>query len=135
MPGRKPDEVKKMHGTLQPCRASQGVHHEKVDRIPDPPAWLSSPYAREEWHRVAPILHGMGLLTHAGLTSLAVMCAQFAVIAKAAEQDQEIIAAAINAYRGLANDFGLTPVAATRVKPTENKPDNPFAKRGLRAVS
>jgi phage terminase small subunit len=136
MSAKLPPKLKELRGTDQPCRRSEGIDHVPIDHVPDPPKWLSNPHAIDEWNRVAPLLQKLGLLTHAGLSTLGVMCAQFGVIASASESGDEIVASAISGYRGLANDFGLTPVGATRVKPKEPEKINRFADRGkLRSVS
>lgn len=136
MSARLPNAVKEQRGTDQPCRMFDSVEHEKVSSTPPAPYWLVNAYALQEWDRLTPLLHKLGLLTHVSLTPLAVMCMAFGDIATAAAKGEPVMPSAIAAYRTLVADFGLTPVAATKVKPSKEGPKNKFAERGqLRAVT
>ena len=66
-----------------------------LPRCPEPPEWLAQ-YAKEEWWRTAPQLHVLGLLSSVDVACLAAYCAASDMVRYAGE-------------------FGLTPVARTRI--------------------
>ena len=55
-----PTAMKKLRGTLRPCRARH--EPQPVSRRPRCPRWLSGD-ARKAWQRLAPLLYRAGLLT------------------------------------------------------------------------
>jgi P27 family predicted phage terminase small subunit len=110
-------------------------------KCPDPPAFLS-PYAQDEWWRVAPELHVLGLLTSVDVACLAAYCAAYATWREAAEaleksaaRDEQwhgllikgvdgnvrrnplvkIAADAAEDMLRFAGEFALTPVARSRL--------------------
>jgi P27 family predicted phage terminase small subunit len=119
-----------------------------ADVPPEPPPFLSN-YAVEEWRRVAPELHRLRLLTSIDATLFAVYCESFAdwrsaseVVAAMAAEDpathgllvpsksgdvaNPIVAVVSNAARAMlrfAGEFGLTPVARTRINGGAYPPD------------
>ncbi|OZI64608.1 hypothetical protein CAL20_02855 [Bordetella genomosp. 4] len=130
---RKPDHLKVVSGTDQPCRMDgpNAVELPLVDDIPPAPEWLINPAAVEEWNRLARILYANKLLTEASLTSLAHMCALHGKIRQLYAAGEAPTASMIGALRAYQNDFGLTPVAQGKVKPSGEVPAaNEFAKNG-----
>ena len=107
---------------------------------PEPPQWLSG-YAREEWQRVAGELYQIGLLTCVELTALAIYCDTYSLWRTAREQlhaegltaetqegrqcrhalTKTVREAAVDMIRFSA-EFGLTPVARTRIANGLNPP-------------
>lgn len=95
-----------------------------LDRTPAAPAWLSA-YAKAEWKRVAPILVSRGTLTKGDLGQFESYCAA----AGSARQIAEALATMplpdpklgglqirfATLARQLAAEFGLSPVARTRI--------------------
>jgi len=128
---RKPEVLKLISGTNQPCRVREEVAMPKVDRVPDPPAWLTNPDALEEWDRLAPQLFAVGLLTGPAVSPLAILCGTFGAIVAAMAEGQ-INSALINSYRAFCGDFGMTPASASKVKPVEQKRANAFTRNGQR---
>jgi P27 family predicted phage terminase small subunit len=124
--------------------------------IARPPVWLHE-LAKAEWEVVAPILHGLGLLTEADLTFFAAYCQSYARWREAEEwigankggtivlRDKDgkvrsVVRApqAIAAQAALADmnrfgsQFGLSPSSRTSIGGAEPaKPENEFAKLGL----
>ena len=104
-----------------------------VDGVPDPPDWLPNAHAIKEFKRLAPILHRVGLLTEAGVTAFAQMCALHGKIVQLWAAGESPTGHMLAQYRNLVNDFGLTPVAQGKVRPSgEEKKGNKFAGNGKR---
>lgn len=109
--------------------------------IPDPPSFITG-YAADEWWRTAPELHRLGLLTRVDIPALAAYCHAFGQWRMAAESLAGMQAndpimngmiiktkygdAALNPLVSIArkhagdviryaSEFGLTPVARTRL--------------------
>ena len=85
--------------------------------MPDPPDWLSSNHAVEEWHRLAPALHGVGLLTEVGTAVLGHLCAIHGRLVQLWIAGETPTASLLGQYRGLVNDFGMLPVSQEKVTP------------------
>jgi P27 family predicted phage terminase small subunit len=110
-------------------------------QCPDPPAFVTG-YAADEWWRVAPELHRLGLLTVLDIMPLAAYCVSYRrwrqaeeALAKMAERDPDTGALIIKNQVGhpqrnplvkiaadaaadmlrYANEYGLTPVARSRL--------------------
>jgi phage terminase small subunit len=133
MPARKPDRLKLVEGTFRQDRAQGGVEYEPTNEIPQAPDWLPNAHAINEWDRLAPILHKIGLLTQAGLSALGALCALHGDIVDQWSRRISPNAATLAQYRALVNDFGLTPVAQGKVKTLgEEKPKNKFSDNGKR---
>lgn len=135
-PGKKPSNLKVIAGTNRPDREpAQTVDLPLASEIPDAPDWLSNAHATKEWNRLAPILHSVGLLTEAGLTTLGVLCSLFGKICQLYAAGESPTGHMIAQYRALANDFGLTPVAQGKVKASGEgtKSGGKFAGIGKRA--
>ena len=133
MPGRprKPDNVTHLSGTAQPCRLHDGIELPTLTELPPAPSYLPNEHALREWNRLGPILLKNKLLTEGSIGALEVMCTMYGVIFQQASAGVNPPAASVTAYRNMVNDFGLTPVAASKVKmPDQATPGNPFASNG-----
>jgi len=131
---RKPNQLKVITGTNQPCRLDVNpVELPLVANVPPAPDWLPNAHAVKEWGRLAPILQHVGLLTEAGLSALGMLCALHGKLVQLWAAGESPNASLVGQYRGLVNDFGLTPVAQGKVKSGgEEKEGNRFAKFGNR---
>src|SRR5689334_9259657 len=116
---RKPNHLKAIAGTERPDREPEAppIELPLVEGVPPAPLWLSNAHATAEWNRLAPILHGVGLLTEGGLTTLGVLCSLFGKICQLYAAGESPTGHMVAQYRALANDFGLTPVAQGKVRP------------------
>lgn len=134
---RKPSNLKVVAGTDRPDRADGTVVElPAVDGIPPPPDWLANAHAIKEWNRLAPILVANKLLTEAAISTLGMLCSLHGKIVQLYAAGESPNGHMMAQYRGLANDFGLTPVAQGKVKPSgEKEAANPFAKNGKRQKS
>lgn len=140
MAGRKPvpTEVKKLKGTLQPCRTNKREPKLEVSSIP-PPSFLGE-IAKQEWLRMVPLLTTMGVLTEADGSALAVYCVQYErfVTAENYLKNSELIITTTNGNEiqntmlGISNraaelmrkfltEFGLTPSSRTKVSAMPEK--------------
>jgi P27 family predicted phage terminase small subunit len=117
------------------------VQPRKPDKVPDPPERLKGE-AREEWLRIAPELHRLGILTVADLRPLGCYCAAYgdwceaedAMVAAKADDPHNfglvietpsggVMANPLVRIRSIARDklmryateFGFTPASRTRV--------------------
>jgi phage terminase small subunit len=132
---RKPAALKVIAGTDRADRAAPAsVDLPLVAGVPDAPDWLPNPHAVKEWNRLAPILHANRLLTEAGLSALGMLCALHGKICQLYAAGESPTGHMAAQYRGLANDFGLTPVAQGKVRPAggEEKAGNRFGRNGKR---
>lgn len=132
MPAYKPEPLKILAGTQRKSRARESVALPLVtggyaSGEAEPPSWLKNEHAAAEWRRLVPLLQSVGLLTKAGLLPLAHLCAVHGAIVASYEAGEQPMAAMVSTLRGLSADFGLTPVAQTRVTHGEpEKKHNPF---------
>lgn len=103
-------------------------------RVPTAPDWLPNVHAVKEWNRLAPILVAQKLLTEAGESPLAVLCALHGKIVQLYAAGESPTGHVVAQYRNLINDFGLTPVAQGKVKHSggQEKQSNKFAANGKR---
>jgi P27 family predicted phage terminase small subunit len=129
----------------------------RPDAVPAPPVNIRrNGYAREEWERIAPELHRLGVLTVADLPSLALYCqayarwcdaedALYAMLQDDPKHNALLVDSAngglkanplvgISATAGLnlmryAVEFGFTPASRTRVSGSASgeEPDQKFA--------
>ncbi len=131
---RKPNNLKVVAGTDRPDRvAPAGVDLPLVSSVPVAPDWLPNAHAIKEWNRLAPILTANRLLTEAGLSTLGMLCALHGKIVQLYAAGESPTGHMMAQYRGIANDFGLTPVAQGKVKPSgEKEKGNRFASNGRR---
>lgn len=130
---RKPPALKAISGSREP--SPPVLELPTLASVPAAPGWLPNAHAVNEWDRLAAILVNNGLLTEAGMSALAVLCALFGKIQQLYAAGESPTGHMLAQYRALANDFGLTPVAQGRVKRTEAgvNPANRFASNGRRA--
>lgn len=130
---RKPTALKLIAGTDQPCRRPDAAPVELplAAEVPDAPDWMPNAHATKEWQRLAPILHGVGLLTDAGLSALGMLCALHGKLVQLWSAGESPTGHMLAQYRALVNDFGLTPVAQGKVRGNGDttKPGNRFAGR------
>lgn len=134
---RKPAKLKVIAGTDQPCRrpGASPVELPLAAEIPAAPDWLPNVHAVSEWNRLAPILHKVGLLTEGGLSALGTLCALHGKLVQLWSAGEAPTGHMLAQYRALVNDFGLTPVAQGKVRPTgEEKSGNRFASNGKRGA-
>ena len=134
-PGKKPTSLKVVAGTDRPDRRNESsAELPAVSELPRAPSWLSNAHAKKEWDRLGPILVANGLLTEAGLSAFGVMCSLHGKIIQLFAAGETPVASMVSQYRNLVNDFGLTPVAQGKVKPTSDaKKENRFSRNGRRA--
>ena len=131
---RKPHNLKVVAGTDRPDREpAAGVDLPLVGDVPTAPDWLPNAHAIKEWNRLAPILTANRLLTEAGLSTFGMLCALHGKIVQLYTAGESPTGHMLAQLRGLANDFGLTPVAQGKVKPGgEKEKSNRFAGNGKR---
>ena len=123
--------------------------------VPAPPEWLEG-YAKDEWRTLAPVLHGLGLLSEIDLSFFAAYTQSYARWRAAEEWLTENSGAiilrdkdgkvrqisrapqAVTAQAALADmnrygsQFGLSPSSRTSIGGAEAaKPENKFTKLGL----
>ena len=133
-PSKKPASLKVVAGTDRPDRAEDpGIELPLVDGAPRAPDWLPNAHAVKEWDRLAPILTANKLLTEAGTSALAVLCSIHGQLVDMWSRRVDPPASLLAQYRGMVNDFGLTPVAQGKVKPVgEKEGSNRFGNNGRR---
>jgi hypothetical protein len=132
-PGKKPAGLKVVAGTSRKDREVDSVELPIIESVPTAPDWLPNAHAVKEWDRLAPILVANKLLTEAGTSALAHLCALHGKIVQLYAAGESPVASMVSQYRNLINDFGLTPVAQGKVKSVGDKPEsNPFARNGKR---
>lgn len=128
---RKPPALKSISGSREP--SSPALELPMLTAVPPAPDWLPNAHAVNEWNRLAAILVNNGLLTEAGMSALAVLCALFGKIQQLYTAGESPTGHMIAQYRALANDFGLTPVAQGKVRRADlSSADNRFAANGRR---
>ncbi|MFC7518704.1 hypothetical protein ACFQUU_27205 [Herbaspirillum sp. GCM10030257] len=138
MPGppKKLAQLKSISGTNQPCReTAPGVELPTLDQVPTAPDWLPNAHAVKEWDRLATILTNNKLLTEGALSALGMLCALHGKMVQLWAAGEAPTASLYGQYRNMVNDFGLTPVAQGKVKPSgEEKKGNKFANNGRRTA-
>lgn len=94
-------------------------------------------HAVKEWQRLAPILVANKLLTEAGLSAFGMLCSLHGKLVQLFAAGESPNASMVASYRNLVNDFGLTPVAQGKVKPSgaDSAPGNRFASNGRRGAA
>lgn len=133
---RKPHNLKVVSGSRQPDPEGT-VELPVVSEVPATPDWLPNAHAVKEFERLALILHANKLLTEAGVQALAHLCALHGKIVQLYAAGESPVASMVSQYRGLINDFGLTPVAQGKVRPSgeAEKPEGRFAGIGKRPTA
>lgn len=135
---RIPDNVKQLTGTARADRAlpeGVGIDAPALEEVPAAPDWLPNAHAVNEWDRVAPLLVRLGVLTETALAALGHMCALHGTMVQQWSAGLVPQASAVQQYRGLVAEFGLTPVSSAKVKQikADGKPANPFNRHGQRS--
>ena len=136
---RKPDEVKRLQGTLRKHRITP--NQPVFTGTAKLPVWLQG-HAREEWKRVAPQLRALGMLTAVDLAMFAAYCQAFGdyidltvrlgnleVTTMTTEDVKERVAAQVHArsvatqrrqayqqMRECAREFGFTPTSRSTLR-------------------
>jgi P27 family predicted phage terminase small subunit len=123
--------VRKLRGNPGKRAMRKPVEPAILPRCPEAPSYLPE-YARQEWDRVAPPLWAIGLLSVVDTTCLAAYCASCEMWRRASEELDsltvktnagdlrrhpliKVIADAASDMVRYANEFGLSPVARTRI--------------------
>ena len=146
-----PFVIRKMRGNPGKRAMRKPVEPSLLPQPPEPPAYLTT-YAKEEWHRVAGELHQIGLLSSVDIACLAVYCSTYGLWRSASEQLQAeglvnetidgkqsrhpligVVADAASDMVRFAGEFGLTPVARTRIANGIHQPQPPSKFDGLLA--
>lgn len=112
----KPDNVKYLCGSRQP-KAADPVDMPLVDKVPTAPNWLPNAHAKKEFQRLAAILHANRLLTEASVMPLAHLCAVYGKLVQLWSAGEAPSGHMLSQYRNMINDFGLTPVSQSKVRP------------------
>jgi hypothetical protein len=130
----KPNALKVISGSREPPRVEIDIP--AIDEAPPAPDWMPNVHAVNEWNRLARVLAANHLLTEGGLSALAVLCALHGKIVQLYAAGESPTGHMVAQYRALVNDFGLTPVAQGKVRPSGDKTaENRFAKFGQRRTS
>ncbi len=142
-PRPKPTAIRILEGN--PSRRPLPQREPKPDRtMPVPPVVLGA-IAMEEWHRMAPELQRIGVLTMADRTNLAAYCKLYErwVLAEQKVNEEGLTVETFNGYVihnphiGIANtalglmlkymiELGLTPSSRTRIAKGETNVDDPL---------
>ena len=134
MTARKPNHLKALSGTIQPCRSQTGamvLDEAPLDECPPAPPWMPNAFAVTEWDRLAPILQVNKLLTSSTLQPLGILCACYGKIVQTYAAGSQPTSSDLAQYRGLASEFGLTPAAQAKMRPADpGKPRNRFGRFG-----
>lgn len=149
-PPKKPTRLEVLQGNPGKRKINADEPQPRVGDLV-PPDWLT-PEAREEWDRIVPELERLKLITQIDLAMLTAYCVQWGVYVKAARQlarqgltfksknkqgatyqgtrpQFSIAVRALEQCRMLAQEFGLTPAARTKLKVEASEtPRNPFTK-------
>lgn len=135
---RKPNHLKVISGTDQPCRMDlpELGKFEVVEEFPAAPQTLN-PDGAGMWNTLGPQLQANRLLTVVDLYALQQLCYcwQRHIVKQKAGMD--ITASEDNALKGLYAEFGLTPrarqaVAGKQIRDPEKPAANPFGSIGKR---
>ena len=146
---RKPTHLKKLSGTLQPCRTNPNEPTPAV-YLPTPPDWLSE-RAREYWGEIGAVLLAMRLTTIADGPALQLLTEALAEWAEARQivhqqgltytttskmgevipHPRPEVSMAADAWRRalrMLSEFGLTPASRSKVSALgEEEGPDPFA--------
>jgi len=128
--GRKPidPQLKVVRGTFRKDRHNPDApEFETLTGPVEPPAWMTSGEATEEWKRLVSLLESQGVLTEADLTMLAVLCHQYGEYVANVREGKAIPGAVLSQIRMLYSEFGLTPAARRNIKAPGGPSGNDFA--------
>lgn len=135
---RKPDHLKVISGTDQPCRIrGDSPEVSLADGNDHPPEWLSTTHARKEWERLYRILTVNAMLSEAALGMLGMLCEIYGQLVDGASRRNQPTGFMVAQYRGLCSDLGIAGSWRRKIghaeSPTPPTPkDNPFAQVGKR---
>jgi P27 family predicted phage terminase small subunit len=141
--------VRKLRGNPGKRSLRKAPEPALLPKCPEPPEWLHE-YAKQEWWRTAPELHVLGLLSSVDVACLAAYCSSYALWRQASEELDKLLietqagdprrSPLIKIIRDAASDmvryageFGLTPVARTRIAQGIHQPKPPSKFDGLLA--
>lgn len=117
---KKASNVKMLSGTYdskdRKADADGIGQYPALTQVPKPPPWLTNSHALAEWKRLAPILTNAKVLTEAGLMAFTHMCNLHGKMVQLWAAGEVPGMSMMNQYRVLITDFGLTPIAQTRIK-------------------
>lgn len=150
---RKPDHLKIVSGTAQPCRMNPNAPAPSTV-MPEPPAILSD-RAQEIFRDLTKICHGMGMASadHGAMQALLAMRLEEVEILYDLINDPSVgrvyvttnmmgdrtfksrpevaqMNAAMRHAQSLLSEFGLSPASVGKVSRSPEKPSNPFAAFG-----
>jgi P27 family predicted phage terminase small subunit len=131
--------VRKLRGNPGKRAMRPPVEPAILPKCPEPPEWLHE-YAKQEWWRTGPQLHVLGLLSSVDVACLAAYCSSYAMWRQASEELDGLVFTTqagdprrnplIKLIRDAAADmvryggeFGLTPVARTRIAQGIQEPE------------
>jgi P27 family predicted phage terminase small subunit len=134
--------VAKLKGSPGKRATRQAPEPAAFERCPEAPSYLPE-HARQEWDRVAPGLWAIGLITVVDTACLAAYCSSYAMWRRASEELEsltvetragdlrrhpliKVIADAASDMVRYAGEFGLTPVARTRIAQGLKPPPSKF---------
>lgn len=123
-----PPHILKQTGRDRPrdVRGKADISVAALKALPPPPYWLSEGVATQEYERLGELLIPRKMLTSTNIMSFCVYCSLHAAIVVNLTVNQLPPASVIAQYRGLLQDFGLTPLAMMKfpqmmVNPPENE--------------
>ena len=114
---RKPVELKLLEGSRIRPADRQGVVWDSSAECPPPPSHLDN-IATQEWLRVAPGLHAVGLLPDASLSAFQSYCVAYAMVRQCTANNWTAAAAKwMTMQLRWMSEFGMTPATAGKVSP------------------
>lgn len=120
---KKPDHLKVVSGTDQPCRMNaDGFEWVGIKKLPRCPDWLPNAHAANEWKRLGAVLIANGLLSEASIGAFGQLCALHGKLVQLYAAGECPNSSMIQQYRGLIGEFGLTPVAQNKLKHIADSP-------------
>lgn len=131
-----PANLKLIAGTSRPDREiADPVNVEPLTRVPPVPTWLNNYLAVEEWRRITPILVRYKLMTEGDIPAVATMCDLYATYICNSLEGRKSDASMIAQLRSLWTDFGMTPLARSKIRnpDTQKNPKSKFGGNGKRA--
>jgi len=129
----KPRHLHVLAGTLRPSRdRGPGIALPLVTATPPAPNWLPSIRAVEQWNLLAPELIEHGLLTSASLMSFGQLCALGGTLADMWASHKVPTGHLIAQHTALCVQFGLMPLAQSKLHPATPDKPNRFAPHSLK---
>lgn len=146
---RKPDAIKALTGTLQPCRASDAIDFGKLEKVPPAPSHLNKP-GRLIYRKVAARFIALNLLSDINLEIIQAYANEMGKYIEAEQILQEsgrleiskdaegnilkitrlpldkMASEYFDNAKKLAVELGITPASAGKIKLPEVKSSNPF---------